>query len=198
MNELLTLLRFELGHDEFRSLESALLEPPQQHQKLALESMFDRLLHSVDSVRTRAVVTLLKANTTGRASIHELEDPALFTACTKLAAQYPHAFNERGRILQHDLLYNFYCSFLLQKEEQCGLEEALSQLPTQKLSATSMGYAVLQNALLALVRERLTERHDDLRTLRDRYQGMKALADKVDELLAMSDQATKLNEGSNP
>lgn len=110
--------------------------------------------------------------------------PGLWQKCAEAAAAMPLQYSERSRILQEDLLYSFYRDAVFSVELESGVEAALQVIASDRFFAScDLGRRVAQNALLALVRERLGDRPQDLPQVLDKFPDMTALRRKVEKLL---------------
>ncbi|MEO0326396.1 MAG: hypothetical protein AAF447_25840 [Myxococcota bacterium] len=164
------------------------LEPDSADGKLdedALRSAFEDLMTSDSDSDAMAVLTVAIAQ------LIPIDDyaffdkhPRLWQKCARLAASTPLEYEERGRILQEDLLYNHYRDALFLTYRQDGLDSALQVILTNDfLTSGELGRRVGQNALLALVREGLRGRSSELIRVRAAFPDMGALVRKIDQLL---------------
>lgn len=165
------------------------LEPDPADGKLdeeALRLAFEELVAASSPSEAAAALTLAVAQVLPIAgSDFFAEHPTMWQRCAALAASRPLEYAERGRILQEDLLYNHYRDAMFLAQQEGGLDSALQIIHANDfLTSNGLGRRVGQNALLALVRERLRGRQSDLRRVRAAFPNMGALARKIDELLS--------------
>lgn len=110
--------------------------------------------------------------------------PELWQSCARLAASEPFHYGDRSRVLHEDLLYSYYRDQVFLVEGREGVGSVVQVVADSEfLLSTEVGQRVAENALLALVRERLRARPSDLHRLRAAFPDMKALVQKINQLV---------------